>query len=73
MNAIKQKRLLKIEEASEYLSISKKGLYNMIYRREIPFVKIKGRIRFDIIDLDKWIEENKINDAEALLNEVIKV
>ena len=68
-----QKRLLTIKEASEYLGISEKGLYNMIYRREIPFVKLGGKLRFDIIDIEKWINDNKISCVDALLNEKIKI
>jgi len=68
-----QKRLLTIKEASEYLGISEKGLYNMVYRREIPFVKLGGKLRFDIIDIEKWINDNKISCVDALLNEKIKI
>ena len=65
-----EKRLLNIKEASEYLGISQKGLYNMIYRREIPFIKIGGRVRFDIIDLDKWIEGQKIKSVSSVIENV---
>ena len=65
-----EKRLLNIKEVSEYLGISQKGLYNMIYRREIPFIKIGGRVRFDIIDLDKWIERQKIKSVSSVIENV---
>lgn len=65
------KKLLTIKEASEYLRISEKGIYNMVWRREIPFVKIGRRIRFDIQDLDDWISRNKVKDVESLYKERI--
>jgi excisionase family DNA binding protein len=68
-----QKRLLTIEETSEYLSISPKGLYNMVYRREIPFVKIKGKLRFDIREIDNWIEEQKVVDSESWMDTKVSV
>lgn len=67
------KRLLTPKEVSEYLGISVKGIYNMVYRRQIPFVKIGGRLKFDIRDIDNWIEENKFKDVNSLLNEKFKV
>lgn len=67
------KRLLTPKEVSEYLGISVKGIYNMVYRRQIPFVKIGGRLKFDIRDIDNWIEENKVKDVNSLLNEKFKV
>jgi len=67
------KRLLTIKEASEYLGITVNGLYHMVYRREIPFVKIKGRIRFDLNDIDEWIERNKVRDFSSLLEEKIGI
>ncbi|HOK56910.1 MAG TPA: helix-turn-helix domain-containing protein, partial [bacterium] len=66
-----QKRLLTIKEASEYLGISEKGLYNMVWRKEIPFVKIRKRVRFDIEDIKEWIERNKIKDIESEFQKVL--
>lgn len=66
-----KKRLLTIKEASEYLGISVRGLYLMVYRRQIPFVKLGGKIRFDLKKLDEWIEKNTIPSAEDLIEKKI--
>ncbi len=55
-----RKRLLNITEASEYLGIPRGSLYKLNWQRRIPVVKIGKSLRFDIQDLDAWIEENKI-------------
>lgn len=54
-------RLIDINSASEYLGISKATLYTWTSRKLIPYVKIRGKlIRFDIKDLEKWIEDKRI-------------
>ena len=66
-----EKRLLTIKEASEYLGITENALYCMVYRRQIPFVKIGKRLRFDKIDLDKWIEKHTIPDSETMTEKIL--
>jgi excisionase family DNA binding protein len=66
-----EKRLLTIKEASEYLGISVNALYCRVYRRQIPFVKIGKILRFDKIDLDKWIEKQKIPDSETITEKIL--
>lgn len=68
-----EKRLLNIKEASEYLSLSKSTLYHKVSYGEIPVIKVSdktikrnggivniGGIRFDIADLNDWIERKKV-------------
>lgn len=60
MKEEKNKRLLKTEEAMEYLSIGKNELYNLVKEEKIRAIKIgKRSFRFDIFDLDRFIEEMK--------------
>lgn len=54
------KRLLKIEEAAEYLGLKVDTLYKKARLREIPTVKIGAALRFDIKELDKMIEAHTI-------------
>jgi len=53
------KRLINIQEASEYLGIKKNTLYSWVSERRIPNVKLGGRVMFEIAELDKFIEKNK--------------
>jgi excisionase family DNA binding protein len=63
-----QKRLLNIQEASEYLGFAVHTIYGWTSQRQIPFVKIGGRLRFDKRKLDRWIEQNEreVVDVEKL-------
>jgi hypothetical protein len=55
-------RLLDITDAGRYLSMSDKGIRELIVRGELPYVqKVPGRSPYllDLRDLDSWIERNK--------------
>jgi excisionase family DNA binding protein len=53
------RRLLSIEEAAVYLSLSKREVYNMIATGELPAVTHGRRKMLDIRDLEVWIERSK--------------
>lgn len=53
------KRLLNEKEAAKYLSRSVWGIREMRYAGKLPFVKDGRTVRFDIHDLDAWIEKSK--------------
>jgi len=58
------KRLLSIDELSRFIGISKGTLYNWVSQRKIPFVKCNGLLRFDVDDINRWIEDNKVSVRE---------
>lgn len=54
------KRLLKTKEAAEYLGLSVRTLENWRYQGRGPALTHLDRaIRYDIRDLDAWIEDHK--------------
>ncbi|MFA5794297.1 MAG: helix-turn-helix domain-containing protein [Candidatus Brocadiia bacterium] len=56
-------KLYKVREISDIINVSVWGVYQMICRREIPFIKIGRRIRFDRDEIAKWIDKHRINDS----------
>ena len=54
------RRLLNIVKASEYIGISPNMIRDLIAKRQFPYKNIsrgeKPVFRFDIRELDKWIE-----------------
>lgn len=48
-------RLLDSAAAAEYLGITPRHLRELVYRREVPFVKVGRSLRFDLRRLDRWI------------------
>lgn len=48
--------LLTIEELSRFLKFSRGTIYNKVHKREIPFCKVGGALRFDRATIVEWIE-----------------
>ena len=63
-----EKRLLTVNEICQVLNIKKTKLYDMVYKREIPFVKLGAKIMFDRDDIDKFIENNKVKTVNFFNN-----
>lgn len=59
-----QQRLLNIKETAVYLNKTVWALYQMISRRQIPFVKMGDRVYFDSLRLNEWIKEKTIEEAK---------
>lgn len=57
-----ERRLLGVDELAEYLGVKKFTLYSWVSQRRIPFVKCGRLTKFDLRDIDKWIETNKIKE-----------
>ena len=53
-------RLLSQADAATYLGISYWTLRDLVFRRELPFVKIGRRILVDRQDLDAYLDRSKI-------------
>ena len=49
---------LKVEEAADYLSISKWMLYYYIKSENIPHIRLGRHIRLDKERLDIWLRQN---------------
>jgi len=54
------KRLLTVKEAAAYLGRSVSAVYHLVARREIAVVRHGRNLRFDVRELDRWIEGDKI-------------
>jgi len=46
-------------EAANFLKIKRNTLYTWAYRRQIPSQKIGGALRFDRIELERWLQAQK--------------
>lgn len=53
-----QKKYVSVIYLTKYLEMSKSKIYKMTHDNEIPFYRIKGSIRFNLDDIDQWIENN---------------
>lgn len=58
-------RLVTIQEAARYLSVSVSTLCGWVWQRKIPFVKMGRALRFDQEDLEQFVRSHR---AEARMS-----
>jgi len=51
--------LLTVQDAADYLAVSKSTLYGWVWQRRIAFVKVGRALRFAMADLEKFIRANR--------------
>jgi excisionase family DNA binding protein len=54
-----RKRLLTMEDAAEYLGMSPDAIYHLVSDGKLKPVRFDRRLRFDVRDLDRLIEDGK--------------
>jgi excisionase family DNA binding protein len=54
------RRLVSLADASDYLSVSDWTVRQMVWRGDIPHVRLGKRILIDARDLDGWIDRAKV-------------
>lgn len=63
---------LTIEEAADYLNLSKSRLYRLTSERGIPFIKRGRGILFSKADLDNWLLTKRQKTADEIRQEAKK-
>jgi excisionase family DNA binding protein len=58
------RRLIDINELSELTGLSKNTIYCWVSQRRIPFVKCGRLTKFDLQKIEKWIEENSVEETK---------
>ena len=58
LNETVGKRLLNVKQAAQYLGLAVDTVYKKARLRELPFVKVGRSLRFDVKELDRFIEQN---------------
>lgn len=51
--------ILTLPEVAELLKVADKTAYTMAQKGELPAFKVRGQWRFKMVDMDRWIEEQK--------------
>jgi excisionase family DNA binding protein len=55
----KFRRLVAIGPAADYLCVSRATVERLVFRGELPIVKVSGATRYDVVDLDNYVEINR--------------
>ncbi len=54
-----EKRLMNLKEICEYLNLSSGAVYNLVYEKAIPHFKIGGRLRFGVLEIERWLQNQR--------------
>lgn len=52
-------RFIRPATAARYLGLSLANVYQMLHRRQIPYIRKRGRIWFDLDAIDRWLAANQ--------------
>jgi len=66
-----EKRFLNITETAEYLGLTKGTLYVWVCQRKIPFVKMGRLTKFDIGEIDKWIDGKRVKENDFSVSNML--
>jgi len=58
---INAKEFLTPDDLAAILAIARATVYRLIARRQIAFIKIGGSLRFRRSDVEKYLENNRVN------------
>ncbi len=58
------KRLININELSEYIDLSISTIYSWVSQRRIPFLKVGRLTKFDLESINEWIEEKRVKEKK---------
>ncbi len=58
------RRLLNVGEAAHYLGLSVDTLHKWVQTREFPHVKAGRALRFDLVALNRYIDEHTIGTID---------
>lgn len=63
----KEKQLVDVNEAAEFLGISKHTLYEWVLQGKIPYHKVGRLLKFKREDLSSWLEKRKMEEKKDLV------
>ena len=64
---------LTIEELANYLNFAEQTIRRWVAKREIPFHKVKGAIRFRVSEIELWIENSPAEEKPYPIPDVISL
>ena len=59
----KHRTFADIPYTAEYCNTSVRHVRSLVARRQVPYFKVGGKVRFDLADIDAWLDANRIEPA----------
>lgn len=61
-------RLVSIKDLSSFLKVKESTLYSWVHHGSIPSFKLNGLLRFDMNEIERWIQETRTKSVDAFGN-----
>lgn len=61
-----QRKTLTAQEIAKYIGVHVDTIYTMVRQREIPHVRVRRRILFNIETIDAWMRNQEQKSLEAM-------
>ncbi len=66
---MKTKRLLNVEEISEYLGVKVATIYGWVSEGYIPHIKLGRLVRFDLDAVTEWVKQKEVQGRSSRMLE----
>ncbi len=57
--------MLTIKQLALQLNVKESWLRSQIFRRKIVYHKLGSQVRFDELEINKWIQNTKVNNTKS--------
>ena len=55
----RDRRIVDLATVATYLSVNERYIRRLVAERDVPFVKVRRLLRFDLDVIDRWIDERR--------------
>lgn len=62
------KPLMSVPDLAEYLQVPVSRVYYLLFRRQLPCLKIGRSVRFRRAEIETWLAETEVKPLETVLN-----
>lgn len=59
-------KLIGIQQAADYMGLKVSTLYQWVSQKRIPYFKSGRLVKFDLNDLDQFIEKSKVKPVKEI-------
>ena len=60
---VMSRRLLTVKEAAKYIGRTESAVRELVWNQKLPHIRCDRRVMLDIRDLDRWIDENRVEGS----------
>ena len=57
-------KLLTVQEICELLKVPRTYIYWLTHKKQIPYIKMNGHLRFRRSAIDEWLESQEVRNAD---------